>query len=57
MKLVPGWLRGRAASASRTPVIQIEVTSRCQTHHQPLPVGSHTVWLMTETKMRDEGSS
>jgi MoaA/NifB/PqqE/SkfB family radical SAM enzyme len=31
MKLLPDWLRGRPVPASRTPVIQIEVTSRCQT--------------------------
>jgi MoaA/NifB/PqqE/SkfB family radical SAM enzyme len=31
MKPLPDWLRGRPSSASRTPVIQIEVTSRCQT--------------------------
>jgi MoaA/NifB/PqqE/SkfB family radical SAM enzyme len=31
MKLLPDWLHARPAPASRLPVIQIEVTSRCQT--------------------------
>jgi MoaA/NifB/PqqE/SkfB family radical SAM enzyme len=31
MKLLPDWLRAPPAPANRLPVIQIEVTSRCQT--------------------------
>jgi hypothetical protein len=102
MKLLSDWLRSRPVPASRLPVIQIEVTSRCQTQcvfcsgqsrgcrlqtatqeaeddHPPgrgvccfgrrsiswqstataegMPDMLQTVWLTTETKIKDEGSS